>query len=79
MELLRLIDSRIGRWLAYADSCMNADGELARCQPFWIGVVAVLGIICIVALVSVVVRIFLDRRKRAAAQAGADGRNQKRY
>ena len=71
MELLRLIDSRIGRWLAYADSCMDADGELARCQPFWTAVVTVLAIICIVALVSVLVRIFLDRRKRKTAHGDA--------
>ena len=76
MELLRLIDSRVGRWLAYADSCMDADGELARCQPFWTAVVTVLAVICIVALVGVVVRILLDRRKHTAADA--DGRYQKR-
>ena len=76
MELLRLIESRVSRWLAYADSCMDADRELARCQPFWAAVVTVLAIICVVALVSVVVRIVLDRRKRAAAQT--DGRYQKR-
>jgi len=77
VELLRLIDSRVGRWLAYADSCLNAEGELARCQPFWTAVVAALGIICIVALVSVVVRMLLDRRKGTAAHG--DGRYQKRY
>ena len=76
MELLRLIDSRVGRWLAYADSCMDVDGEFGRCQPFWTAVVAVLCVICIVALVGVVVRIVQDRRKRT--EANADGRYQKR-
>ena len=70
MELLNLIDMRIGRWLAYVDSCVNAEGETARCQPFWSFVATVLAVICIVVLVSVVARIFLDKRKESSALRG---------
>ena len=63
MELLRLLDLKIGRWLAYADSCLNADSELARCQPFWTFLAILLGIVCLLALAGVAVRFVLDRRK----------------
>ncbi len=63
MELLRFLDHRIGRWLAYADSCMNAEAEAARCTGFWTFVAVVLSLICVAALVSVAIRVVLDRRK----------------
>lgn len=63
MELLRILDLRIGRWLSYADSCMNSDSELARCQGFWTFVVAALGIICVLALVGGAVKYLRDRRR----------------
>lgn len=66
MELLRLIDSRIGRWLAYADSCLNAAGEVARCQSFWFLITAVLAAICVVVLVIVITKMLLEKRKGAA-------------
>lgn len=66
MDLLFLIERRFARWLAYADSCANAEGELARCQPFWVFVAFVLGAICLIVVVSVAARIILERRKRAA-------------
>ena len=67
MDFLLYLESRIGRWLAYADSCINAEGELARCQPFWAFVALALGALCLVVVISVVARIILDRRKRAAS------------
>ena len=63
MELLRFLDFRIGRWLAYADSCMNAEAEAARCMGFWTFVAVVLGLICVAVLASVAVGVVLDRRK----------------
>jgi hypothetical protein len=70
MDFLRLIDAKLGRWLAYADSCVNAEGELARCQPFWTFVAIVLGVICVAALVGVVARTWRDRRKGAPPPGG---------
>ncbi len=63
MELLRILDFRIGRWLSYADTCLNSESELARCQGFWSFVALILGIICVLALVSGATKYFLDRRK----------------
>ena len=74
MDFLRLIDVRLGRWLSYADSCVNAEVELARCQPFWTFVAVVLGVICVAVLAGVIGKVILDRRKttpgRAAGRAG---------
>jgi hypothetical protein len=66
VDFLRLIDARLGRWLAYADSCVNAEVELARCQPFWTFVAVVLGVILLAVLAGVIGKVFLDRRKRAS-------------
>ena len=70
MDFLRWIDAKLGRWLAYADSCVNAESELARCQPFWTFVVAALGVICVAVLVAVVAKAWLERRKGAPAPGG---------
>jgi len=66
-DFLRFIDARLGRWLAYADSCVNAEGELARCQGFWTFLVVVLGVICVAVLAGVIAKAWLDRRKGAPA------------
>ncbi|OGA23417.1 MAG: hypothetical protein A3I02_10920 [Betaproteobacteria bacterium RIFCSPLOWO2_02_FULL_67_26] len=66
MELLRIVEARIGRWLAYADYCVNAAEQLARCQPFWNFVGMVLGFVCLIALGGVIVKIIRDRRKGTA-------------
>jgi hypothetical protein len=63
MDLLRWIDMRLGRWLAYADSCVNAETELPRCQGFWSFVGLVLGVACAAAVIAVIGKILLDRRK----------------
>ena len=63
MDFLRFIDAKLGRWLAYADSCAQAEGELARCQPFWTFVAVVLGVICVAVLAGVIAKAWLDRRK----------------
>jgi hypothetical protein len=65
MDLLRFIDVKLGRWLAYADSCVNAESELARCQGFWTFVAVVLGVICVAALAGVIAKAWLDRRRGA--------------
>lgn len=62
MDILRAIDARMGRWLAYADYCLG-EGEAARCQGFWAFVAAVLGVICVAALIAVAVKLVLDRRR----------------
>ena len=67
MELLRLVEARISRWLAYADYCLNAAEQLARCQPFWTFVKVVLGFICLFALGGIIVKIIRDRRKGLAS------------
>jgi hypothetical protein len=63
LDLLRLLDLRIGRWLAYADTCLNAETESVRCQGFWTFVAAVLGIICVLALAGGAIKYVMDRRK----------------
>ena len=63
VDLLRWIDMRLGRWLAYADSCMNAETELVRCQGLWNFVTIVLGIVCIAAAAAVIGKVLLDRKK----------------
>lgn len=71
MDLLRLIEMRVGRWLAYADSCMNADEALARCQSFWTLVAVLMGVICVVVLISVIARIVQDHRRGHGVQGDA--------
>jgi hypothetical protein len=63
MELLRWIDAKLGRWLSYADSCVNADTELPRCQGFWSFVAVVLGIVCVAAVAAVIGKVLLDRKR----------------
>ena len=67
MELLRLVEARISWWLAYADYCVNASEQLARCQPFRTFVGVVLGFVCLAALGGVIVKIIRDRRKGSAS------------
>jgi hypothetical protein len=67
MELLRILEARIGWWLAYADYCVNATEQLARCQPFWRFVAVILGVVCLVALGGVIIKIMRDRRKGSAS------------
>jgi hypothetical protein len=70
MDLLRLIDAKLGRWLAYADSCVNAETELARCQAFWTFVAVVLGVISAAVLGGVIAKVWLDRRKAGPGSGG---------
>lgn len=65
--MLRIAEARIGRWLAYADYCVNNPEELARCQPFWSFVAVVLGILTAIAVGGVILKIIRDRRRRSAA------------
>lgn len=66
MDLLTLIGTRIGRWLAYADFCVNNEDQLARCQPFWNFVVVVLGLVCVMVVAGVIIKTIRDRRKGTA-------------
>lgn len=52
-----------GRWLAYADFCINNQEQLARCQPFWNFVAVILGLFCAAAAAGVIIKIMRDRRK----------------
>jgi hypothetical protein len=70
MDLLRWVDARLGRWLAYADSCVNSEVELTRCQGFWTFVAVVLGVVCLAALAGVIAKVSLGRRKGAAPLSG---------
>lgn len=63
MEFLRYLDIKIGRWLSYADTCLNADIDLARCQGFWTFVAVVLGIVCALVLIAGAAKYLADRRK----------------
>ena len=71
MELLRIVETRIGRWLAYADYCVNTEEQLARCQPFWTFVVVVFGILCLVAVGAVIIKMISERRKRPALRGNS--------
>jgi hypothetical protein len=72
LDFLRLIDAKIGWWLAYADLCINAEVELGRCQPFWTFVAVILGVVCLAVLGTVVAKNLLDRHK--GARGRSDGR-----
>ena len=63
LELLRLIEVRLGRWLAYVDSCLSAEGELARCQGFWKLVGGTFIGICFIVVAAVAAKTMLDRRR----------------
>jgi hypothetical protein len=67
VDFLRLIDAKLGRWLAYADSCVNAESDLPRCHAFWNFVGVMLAAICIAAVAGVALRIILERRKSLRA------------
>lgn len=66
MDLLTLIGMRMGRWLAYADFCVNSEEQLARCQPFWSFVAVVLGFVCVTVVAGVIIKTIRDRRKGTA-------------
>lgn len=63
MEALQFLEARISWWLAYADSCINADEALARCQGFWSFIGIILGIVCVAALTGVIAKFILQRRR----------------
>jgi hypothetical protein len=63
VEILHLIASRLGRWAAYADSCLNAESELARCQGFWNGVAGLFAVICVILLAAVISGILRERQR----------------
>lgn len=67
MELLRVIELRLGRWLAYADSCVNAESELTRCQGFWAAVVWVFVVIGVGLVAGVTAGMMRERRARRMA------------
>jgi hypothetical protein len=75
MDLLQWIDAKLGRWLAYADTCVNAETELPRCQGFWNFLGIVLAVVCIAAVAGAMLKVFLDRRK--AHQDGSSQRYSK--
>jgi len=63
MDFLQWIGARLGRWMAYADSCVNAQTELPRCQGFWSFVAMVLGIVCVAAVAAAIGKMLRDRKK----------------
>jgi hypothetical protein len=73
MDLLQWIDAKLGRWLAYADTCVNAETELPRCQGFWNFLGIVLAVICVAAVAGALLKVFLARRK------ALQGRSSRRY
>lgn len=64
MEALQFLEARISWWLAYADSCINAEEALARCQGFWSFVGIVLGVVCVAALAGALATLILQRRRK---------------
>lgn len=71
METLKLIEIRIGRWLAYADRCINAEEPLPRCQPFWSFLAILAAVICLVVVATVVVIVIRERQRTTRAQGAA--------
>jgi hypothetical protein len=69
MDFLRWIDARLGRWLAYADTCVNAETELPRCQGFWNFLGIVLAVICVAAVAGTLLKAFLARRRALRDQS----------
>jgi hypothetical protein len=66
MDFFQWLDTRLGRWLAYADHCLNSDIELQRCQGFWNFVAVVLGVVCVAAVGAAIRKVLLDRKKGPA-------------
>jgi hypothetical protein len=66
MDLVKLIEIRLARWLAYVDSCLGAESELARCHGFWTLIAGMFIAICIIVIAGVTARIVLDRRSGGA-------------
>lgn len=71
MELLTWIEARLARWLAYADWCLNAEGEVPRCQSFWTFVSVVLGVAC-AAVAAVLVTRAINARRESGGRGGYD-------
>ena len=70
MEILTAIEARLSRWLAYADTCLNAQTELPRCQGFWTFVAVVLGVVCVAAAGAVVAWVVVQWRRGGALLRG---------
>lgn len=66
MDLFRLLELRLGRWLAYADSCLSAEIEHPRCQGFWTLVAGLFIVICLVLVAGVTAKLLQERRQRRA-------------
>lgn len=71
MEALSTINAWIGRWLAYADLCISTDEPLGRCQAFWGFLAALIGIVCLAALVTVMVKLFCGQAKGTGTRGDA--------
>jgi len=65
MEVLRLIEARIAKWMAYSDYCMNSDLSLPHCRTFWTWVTIVF-VIAGLALAGYMAMGFIKGRARPA-------------
>ena len=63
MEVLRLIEARIAKWMAYSDYCMNSDLSLPHCRAFWTWVTIVV-VIAGLALAGYMATSFIRGRDR---------------
>ena len=64
MDVLRLIEARIARWMAYSDYCMNSDFDLLHCRTFWIWA-AIAGTVLAAGIAVYVARQFASRSEPA--------------
>lgn len=73
MEVLRLIEARIARWMAYSDYCMNSDLSLPHCRTFWTWVTIVV-VIAGLALGGYLVMSFIRGRESIGAERDTETR-----
>ena len=71
MEILRIIEARIARWMAYSDYCMNAGFELPRCRTFWIWA-GILGLLAAAGIIGYAIRQARAGRRMAVHSDGSN-------
>jgi hypothetical protein len=73
MDVLRLIEARIGKWMAYSDFCMNSEMSLPHCRTFWTWV-TVAAVIAGLALAGYLAMSFIRGRGHMGEDSSTNGR-----